>query len=96
MSLPLFLQLAEAWLTNTLQWKAGTDWCESPCYSNLDIRKRREDRCRIDKVVTILTYRAIEYALNAVNQGITALGIKGMCMQDDVHIMFEKSSFDTK
>ncbi|QPG93682.1 hypothetical protein C2857_001697 [Epichloe festucae Fl1] len=35
------------------QWKAGTDWYESPCYSNLN-----------------------KYALNAVNQGITALGIK--------------------
>jgi hypothetical protein len=89
MSLPLFLQLAKAWLTNTLQWKAGTDWYESPCYSNLNSITRYEVSCRIDKVVTILTHRAIEYALNAVNQGITALGIKGMCMQDDVHIMFE-------
>lgn len=51
-------------LTGHLQWEARSDWY---CHLQFPI-------C----MVQLLT--SAEYALNAVNQGVTALGIKGIVL----------------
>ena len=64
--------------TNALQWETGANRFVLSKTSRFEYPPSFISTVDISHKINVLTESQIEYALNAVNQGVTALGIKGM------------------